>query len=80
MGRQRRRSKKAQLWNQYPHQCCYCGIILTFSQATVDHYHARSQGGENSIDNLRLACLKCNREKRDTHGREYRVQLESFVD
>lgn len=45
--------------------CEYCGqdLILSraaFSAAEVDHVLAVAKGGSNGLDNLRLACRRCN--------------------
>lgn len=45
--------------------CEYCGQDLLISRATyasaqVDHVHARAQGGNHDLENLRLTCCQCN--------------------
>ena len=45
--------------------CEYCGEDLLISRAAyasaqVDHVLARAKGGEDKIENLRLACSLCN--------------------
>ena len=40
--------------------CCWCGVALTHDTATMEHLRARSKGGTNAHNNLRLACLDCN--------------------
>lgn len=34
-----------------------------FGTATIDHKNPRSAGGEDTPDNMVLACINCNREK-----------------
>ncbi|QLE57706.1 HNH endonuclease [Nostoc sp. TCL26-01] len=48
--------------------CCYCltteansGIPMSY-----DHIHPRSKGGENTFENLCLACRSCNEFKADS--------------
>jgi 5-methylcytosine-specific restriction endonuclease McrA len=55
--------------------CHYCGIAIHRfprsqpkprpQQATVDHMHPLSKGGENSLRNMVLACKECNTRKAD---------------
>jgi 5-methylcytosine-specific restriction endonuclease McrA len=45
-------------WNR---ECAYCGIKDIPFQ--VEHIHAKSRGGSNSITNLTLSCEKCNVKK-----------------
>lgn len=46
--------------------CSYCGIELTDDSSqddrifTFDHYVPISRGGDNSLNNLKLACNACN--------------------
>lgn len=41
-------------------RCWYCMRLVDRSNASVEHLIARSIGGDNSRDNLRLACRPCN--------------------
>jgi 5-methylcytosine-specific restriction endonuclease McrA len=41
--------------------CWYCGCSLTKETRTIEHIVARSMGGKNRLDNLRLACDYCNK-------------------
>jgi 5-methylcytosine-specific restriction endonuclease McrA len=44
--------------------CCYwCRQDLPFEQLTLDHLRPLSKGGSNNPENLRLACLCCNRSR-----------------
>lgn len=43
--------------------CYLCGKILSLDTATVDHFIPISKGGTNEIENLRLACKECNKNK-----------------
>lgn len=45
------------------HRCHYCRRMLTIETATVDHFIARSRGGENRAKNYRVACKPCNGKK-----------------
>ena len=51
----------------YAFRCGYCGVteIESGSQLEIDHFCPRSQGGENTLDNLIYACPTCNRFKGD---------------
>ena len=42
---------------ELPKQCVYCGSM---AELTTDHLIPRSRGGDDSADNLVLACQPCN--------------------
>ena len=42
--------------------CAFCGCELTDKTATVDHIVPLARGGSNWLDNLQLACKKCNQD------------------
>ena len=53
----------------YGDNCCWCGTKMNFNltsappsfdSATIEHLVPLSKGGNNSMDNLRLACTFCN--------------------
>jgi 5-methylcytosine-specific restriction endonuclease McrA len=44
--------------------CCgYCGVDLKIEEGVGDHKVPHSHGGETTIDNLVVACKKCNEMK-----------------
>lgn len=49
--------------------CCYCGE--TEGPFEVDHRLPRSRGGTNAVDNLCVACRRCNRSKRALTAEEW---------
>lgn len=59
-------------------KCLHCGRKLVvrddgraMGQATLEHVWPHSQGGSDAVENLAVACNRCNREKgtRHDHGR-----------
>jgi 5-methylcytosine-specific restriction endonuclease McrA len=59
-------------------KCLHCGSKLVvrddgraMGQATLEHVWPQSQGGNNAVANLAVACNRCNREKgsRHDHGK-----------
>lgn len=44
--------------------CYLCGATLNKSNATRDHFIAKSVGGSDSVENLRPACDMCNKTKK----------------
>ena len=62
-------------------KCLHCGRKLVvrddgraMGEATLEHVWPQSQGGDNAVANLAVACTRCNREKgaRHDHGRHAR--------
>ena len=47
--------------------CEFCGVTETDTagQLTIDHFKPRSKGGEDNLDNLLYACVRCNQFKQD---------------
>lgn len=55
---------------KFDRTCVYCGV--TGVPLNLDHVHAKSTGGSNKVSNLVLACIDCNKRKRN-------MTLEEFV-
>jgi 5-methylcytosine-specific restriction endonuclease McrA len=51
-------------------RCAYCGVALK-GAGEVDHIVPISRGGDNSPNNLTLACLPCNRDKHAKTAQEF---------
>lgn len=45
------------------HECQYCGRRFSKQELTVDHVMPRSRGGQDTWDNLVVACVHCNLKK-----------------
>jgi len=43
-----------------PVPCHWCRCLIGFAQATVDHVRPRSEGGEDELLNVVIACAECN--------------------
>lgn len=52
-----------QLYAIYDGVCQYCLKPITHAQATKDHSVPKSKGGSNFVENLVLACKRCNTKK-----------------
>lgn len=60
------------LWGQQNGCCAYCGNVLQKGKMMhVDHIRPVSQGGKSDIENLCLACPRCNLEKSDRTPQEW---------
>ena len=57
------RANRVMIYQRDGYQCQYCGNQLTRFTATLDHVRPVKEGGDNSLDNLLTACLKCNSKK-----------------
>lgn len=44
------------------YECCYCGKRFGGVDLTVEHFLSKASGGNDSMDNLVLACEPCNKE------------------
>ena len=55
------------------HKCQYCGI--SHSTLTIDHVIPKSQGGEDTWENLVTACINCNNKKDDRSPEEANMKL-----
>jgi len=56
----RKRNLKARLLAEYGPVCWYCKEQFPAEALTFEHLKAKSKGGPNSYENLRLACFPCN--------------------
>jgi len=65
-------------------RCRYCGKKLAWKNYgrpwaraawEVDHSIPISRGGTDHLNNLFPACIRCNREKRDMTGTEFKRYL-----
>jgi hypothetical protein len=57
------RENRLKIYERDNYHCTYCGKQLTRFTATLDHVTPVSEGGDNSAENLRTACLQCNSRK-----------------
>lgn len=53
-------------------QCFYCKRELTWKTITLDHVIPKSRGGPDTVDNLVIACARCNNKKGDSLPGEVR--------
>ena len=58
-----RRRTRAKLAELHGTACHWCGKELSKFRATIEHLIPRSRGGSDQLDNLRLACRKCNQDR-----------------
>lgn len=63
----------ASLLSKQDSQCFYCAGPM--EPVTWDHFIPASRGGDNDIDNGRLACHPCNTLKNDMLPREFFVRI-----
>jgi hypothetical protein len=52
---------------RFRYACGYCGVteITVGGGLTLDHYRPQAAGGDDSLDNLVYACIRCNQYKGD---------------
>jgi hypothetical protein len=63
---QQRRMVKGILFERDGDKCFYCRLAMHRGSATIEHLTPRSWGGSNFLDNLVLACAKCNENRGHT--------------
>lgn len=51
--------------------CAICGNPVKYKKMTIDHIVPLSKGGTNGMDNLQLACKRCNLMKSDFSTEEF---------
>ncbi|MFM2064568.1 MAG: hypothetical protein RLZZ507_4239 [Cyanobacteriota bacterium] len=63
MNSKQKHSKKQKLSDVYGSCCWWCRKSMSIDKLTIEHLLPKSRGGSNSLENLRLACLTCNRSR-----------------
>ncbi|NJL78763.1 MAG: HNH endonuclease [Richelia sp. RM2_1_2] len=63
MTSKQKRARKTQLLSEYGSCCWWCRCCLPAQNLTLDHLKPKSRGGSNSLENLRLACFRCNKSR-----------------
>ena len=66
-----RRALKTAAYRDCDQRCVYCGWIMPFSEATLDHVQPIARGGRSQPGNLVVACGPCNRLKADQHPQDF---------
>ena len=52
------------VYHAYDGRCAGCGASLTWDEKTMDHIRPKHVGGPGTLQNIQLACAKCNNEKK----------------
>lgn len=67
-------------------KCIHCNTRLVLAddgrslgEATLEHVWPETQGGTNDVENLAVACARCNREKGRRHDHKGGEKLASIV-
>jgi 5-methylcytosine-specific restriction endonuclease McrA len=68
------RPSRAMIYKRDGHKCQYCGST---KELTIDHIIPRSRGGEDTWENLTVACMPCNTRKSDKLLEETNLKLAS---
>ena len=51
------------LYKSYGRKCRYCDTKLLVSNMACDHIHPLSLGGDSTLPNLQMICMRCNTRK-----------------
>jgi 5-methylcytosine-specific restriction endonuclease McrA len=65
---------RAMIYKRDGHKCQYCGSTRNL---TIDHIFPASKGGDNTWENLVVACMPCNTRKGDKLLEETNLILET---
>ena len=65
---------RAMIYKRDGHKCQYCGSTRNL---TIDHIFPTSKGGDNTWENLVVACMPCNTRKGDKLLEETNLILET---
>jgi 5-methylcytosine-specific restriction endonuclease McrA len=67
-------------------KCIHCNSKLVVAddgrpmgEATLEHVWPETQGGTNDVENLAVACARCNREKGSRHDHRGGQRLDEIV-
>ena len=60
--------------------CPYCNKIIEPLSFSIDHKIPKNRDGSNSLDNLHLVCIKCNKVKGDLTDEEFGQLMEFLKD
>lgn len=55
--------------------CAYCGRVVSFAEASMDHIVPQHQGGPTTWENLINACRRCNEKKANRTPEQARMPL-----
>lgn len=66
---------RTMIYKRDGHKCQYCGCTKNL---TIDHIIPRSRGGEDTWENLVVACMPCNTRKSDKLLEETNLKLRSI--
>ena len=69
------RPSKKTIYERDKGKCQYTGRPLSFREATLDHVHPHSKGGEDSFENLVLAAPEVNHAKGNRSNKEAGLKL-----
>lgn len=72
---QERRFSRHSVFERDKNVCQYCGKSFGRSQLTIDHVIPQSRGGEDTWENLVVACTRCNVRKGSRTPQEAGMKL-----
>jgi len=71
----RRRLKTALFRERAAAPCCFCGTMLPFARAQLEHVRPVSRGGTWLLSNLRLSCPTCNNVRKTRGFRAFKAEI-----
>ena len=67
--------KKRRVFQRDRYVCQYCGAVLDYREATLDHVVPRAKKGRSSYENCVTACKSCNTRKGGRTPAEAKMHL-----
>lgn len=61
-------SRRRLIWLDQQKHCCWCGRLIDFSFASLEHLVPQVHGGTDAWTNLAVACKDCNSSRGDSMG------------
>ena len=59
------------LYKSYGRKCRYCDTKLLVNNMACDHIHPLSLGGDSTLPNLQMICMRCNTRKGPLTDKEF---------
>jgi 5-methylcytosine-specific restriction endonuclease McrA len=63
-------TRRHDLWQLQNGKCCWCGLPVNLGGASIEHIIPQSMGGKNTLSNLAVSHVKCNKDRGSNYLQE----------